>query len=159
MLWWLVGILVLVVLAYVIGGRKWLKTKPWAQNFFTKIEPVEIVLWKKSETILWARMQQSVGVLTYMLHLVGVIDLNPFVAFVPPKYQPWVVAAPAMAVSLNGLIAEIQRRDTTKPLALVALPDNNVPLQVKEAVAVAEITKQEAVALAVAVENKPATNS
>lgn len=151
----IVAVFVLVVLAYVIGGRRWLKTKPWAQSFFTKIEPVEITLWKKSETILWARMQQSVGVVTYCLHLVGVVDFSPFVSFLPPKYQPWVIAAPAMAVSLNGLICEIQRRDTTKPLALVALPDKNVPLVVQEAVAAAEVTKNEAVVLATAVESKP----
>src|SRR5262245_14844369 len=150
---WLVIVLLVLVLAYVLGGRKYLKTKPWAQNFFTKIEPVEIVLWKKSETILWARLQQSVGLFTYLLHLVGVVDFTPFVAFLPPKYQPWVIAAPAMAVSLNGLICEMQRRDTTKPLALVALPDNAPPV-VQQAAAAAEEAKKEAVVLATAVENK-----
>lgn len=154
-IWSIVAVLVLVVLAYVLGGRKWLKSKPWAQNFFAKIEPIEIMLWKKSETILWARMQQVGGACMLFLHLIGVADLTPFVGFLPPKYQPWLSAAPAMAISLNGLICEIQRRDTTKPLALVALPDNNVPLKVQEAVAAAEVTKNEAVVLATAVESKP----
>jgi len=118
-----VAIATVVVLAYALVGRTALKRLPHAAPLFEKIEPVERALWRKSETILWARFQQFIGLLTTLLSLVGIIDLSPYMVFVPERHRYWVQAVPPMAVSLNGLITEILRRSTSKPLQEVEKPD------------------------------------
>src|SRR5688572_31914363 len=88
--------LTLVVALYVIWGRKWLKAKtwPWSKRFFELTEPIEIALWQKSETILWSRFLQLMGAVAAALTWFGALDVTPFVALVPEKYQPWLLAAP-----------------------------------------------------------------
>lgn len=140
--------LTFIVAFYAVWGRKWLKAKtwPWSKRLFEITEPVEIALWSKSETILWARWLQFMGVLSGFLTWLGALEVTPFIALVPEKYQPWLAALPYMAVTLAGIIGELQRRDTSKPLPMVAVPDNAKP-EVLEAVAKADIAKEEAVAV------------
>src|SRR6266576_5965272 len=78
---------------YAVKGRSWLKTKPWASGFFSAIEPWEIFLYKKSETILWARFKMLVGSLLTILTVLGEIDLTPVMPLVPEQYQFWLTAA------------------------------------------------------------------
>ena len=78
---------------YALSGRTWLKSKSWAQGFFAWIEPIEIVLYKKSETILLARAKMFLGVLLSSLTFLGTIDLTPIMPFVPDQYEPYVRAA------------------------------------------------------------------
>lgn len=58
---WLAAILlvdfVVLIIIYAMWGRAWLKRQPWSQGFFDWIEPIELVLFKKSETILFARLK------------------------------------------------------------------------------------------------------
>jgi hypothetical protein len=143
-----IGAPTLVILAYVLGGRKWLKKQPWSANFFTTIEPFEIVLWRKSETILWARFQQLLGIVLTLLSQLGTVDLSPLFPLLPPKLQ-WLPACLPLIVSIAGKIEEWNRLDTTKPLELVEVPDN-APLKVTEAVKLAEAVKVAAVAVVVA---------
>ena len=139
---------------YALSGRTWLKSKSWAQGFFAWIEPIEIVLYKKSETILLARAKMFFGVLLSVLTFLGTIDLTPIMPFVPDQYEVYVRAAfnlIPLSITLLGLVDEKLRNQTTTPIEIVAAPEKNLPSQVKEAIAMADATKAEAVeAIAIA---------
>jgi hypothetical protein len=140
-----------LLLWYALWGREWLKAKPWAQKFFEVIEPVEIFIYKKSETILVARSLQGLGAILTVLTWIGSIDITPIMPLVPEKYQPYVHAAMSflpMVLNVLGAIVERLRNQTTKPLELVAVPDKVVAEtpRLAEAVAMADATKVEAVA-------------
>lgn len=145
------AVITALLLLYAIKGRAWLKSKPWAQPFFAWIEPYEIFLFKKSETILFARLLSGLGGILTVLTQLKEIDLSPFTPFVPEKYQPFVniaVNCVPLLISAVGWMVEKLRSTVSKPLELVALPDKVVAEnpKVAEAVAMAEATKTEAVA-------------
>jgi hypothetical protein len=125
---------------YVVWVRPWLRQQPWAAGYFRLIEPVEILFWNKSESILWARFLQIAGVLTTVLQFLGTIDVTPFISFIPEGYRP----ALFLLITLSGFINEWLRKDTTKPLEIVALPEN-VPPEVEQAIARAEVANVVAV--------------
>ena len=141
-----------VLLWYVLGGRAWLKSKPWADGFFAAVEPIEILLYRKSETILWARLKMLVGVVLTVLIYLGSLDLTPIMPFVPEQYHAQVQALYnllPMLITLVGMADEKLRNTSSKPIELVALPDKVVaenPM-VAQAVAAADATKAEAVAV------------
>ena len=142
-----------ILLWYVLGGRAWLKLKPWAAGFFAAVEPIEILLYRKSETILWARLKMLVGVVLTVLIYLGSLDLTPIMPFVPQKYHALVQALYnllPMLITLVGMADEKLRNTSTKPIELVALPDKLVTANpgVAAAVAVADASKAEAVAAA-----------
>lgn len=138
----LIGLLVLaaLVVAYALWVRPWLRTKSWARGVFALIEPIELALWMKSETILWARFQMLVGLLIPLLQFIGAIDLTPYLAVIPADLVPWLIAG----IALAGFITEQLRKDTTKPLEVVAIPQA-APTEVKEAVIEAAVANAEAV--------------
>lgn len=148
MLWTFVAIVALITL-YAVFGRAWLKQQPWAQGFFAAIEPIEIWLWSKSETILAARLLQWGGALVTAHDTVAMfasgLDWTPvtsrLLASIPPDVRPLVISA---ALAVIGGVIEWLRRKTTKPLEIVALPDA-VAATIPEVV-VADVTKAEAVA-------------
>jgi hypothetical protein len=113
----LIGLTTFVALC-VVWLRPWLRDKSWAAGFFARIEPVEITLWKKSESILWARFLQVVGLLVPLLQFVGAVDITPYLAIVPEGYAPYLL----LVVFVAGQIGERLRNDTTKPLDVIALP-------------------------------------
>lgn len=146
---WLIGGAAVVVIVLVVWVRPWLRTKPWAQGFMAWIEPIEIMLWRKSETILFARFKMIVGVLLTVLTQAGSIDITPLMPFVPDKYEGILRLAfnmLPMTLTLLGALDEQLRKDTTKPLEIVALPQIKPP-EVAAAVAEAEATKVAAVAV------------
>lgn len=139
-----------ILLWYALQGRGWLKGKPWAQPFFDWIEPVELALFKKSETILVARTLSGLGLLLTFLTQISTIDLTPIMPFVPEKYALYVhVAFNSLPLLITGLGAVVERlrNRTTKPIELVALPEKVVAEnpQVAEVIAQAEVAKAEAV--------------
>lgn len=136
---------------YALWGREWLKAKPWASGFFEWIEPFELTLFKKSQTILFARLKMLSGVILMALTQLGTIDLSPIMPFVPDKYEPFVRVAfnlLPLTLTLMGAIDEKLRNATTLPIEVVAVPDKVIAEnpKVAEAVAAAEVTKVEAVA-------------
>lgn len=137
------GLPTLLILAYVLGGRSWLKRQPWAQGAFAKIEPVEIALWRKSETILWARFQQALGVILTLLMGIGTLDLSPLFPLLPDKYK-WLPSLLPLIITVTGRIDEWNRLNTTKPIELVEVPDK-APPDVAEAIEAVEIVHQEAI--------------
>lgn len=114
----LIGLAAIVAL-YVVWLRPWLRDKPWARRFFVRIEPVEIALWQKSESILWARFLQAVGLIVPLLQFVGALDITPYLAIVPDGYAPYLL----LLIFVAGQIGEKLRKDTTKPLDVVAAPE------------------------------------
>jgi hypothetical protein len=146
----ILAILTALLLWYALQGRAWLKTKPWADSFFAWIEPVEIALFKKSETLLVARLLSFLGVILTFLTQIGSIDVTPIIPFVPEKYAMSVqigFGCLPLLISGLGFIVERLRNLTTKPIELVAVPDKVVAESQKltEAVAMADATKVEAV--------------
>jgi hypothetical protein len=141
-----------IIIWYAIRGRAWLKTKPWAQGFFAHVEPIEIFLYNKSETILFARLKMVTGVILAVLTNIGTIDLTPIMPFVPEKYAGIVQTAVnliPLSLSLVGWADQKLRNGTTQPIEIVAVPDKVVAEnpKVAEALAMADATKVEAVAV------------
>lgn len=148
----ILSIITLALLLYAIVIRDWMKSKPWAQGFFSVVEPIEIILFKKSETILAARTLQFLGGTLTFLTWIGSIDITPILPLVPDKYVEVVKAffsCLPLALNLLGAMFERLRNTTTKPVDLVALPDKVVAEnpRIAEAVAMAETTKAEAVSV------------
>lgn len=149
----IVVILIFVLLLwYALKGRAWLKTKSWAQGFFAWIEPIEIALYKKSETILFARLKIVTGLVLAALTNIGTIDLTPIMPFVPDKYAGWVHVAfnlLPLTISMVGWADQRLRNTTTLPIEITAVPDKVVAEnpKVAEAIAMADQTKVEAVAV------------
>jgi hypothetical protein len=145
-----IAVIVAAALVYALWGREWLKTKTWAQPFFAWVEPIEILLFKKSETILFARLKVFGGVaLTYLVQA-SQIDWTPILPFIPEKYHFFVNAAISslpLLLSLLGVADEKQRYTATKPIELVAVPEVGLTPEVKVAIAQAEDAKELAVAV------------
>lgn len=145
------AIIASLIIWYALQGRAWLKARPWAQGFFAFIEPIEIALFRKSETILFARLKMLTGLVLTLLTQIGSIDLTPIMPFVPDGYEPIVRVAfnlLPLIITLVGWMDESLRKTTTKPIELVAVPDKVVAETpaLAEAVAMAEVAKFEAVA-------------
>lgn len=137
-----------LLLLYAIKGRAWLKSKTWAQPFFAWIEPYEIFLFKKSETILFARLLSGLGAVLTFLTQFGEIDLTPFMPFVPEKYQTFVNVAVnclPLLITAVGWMVEKLRNATTKPIELVAVAEKDITPEVATAIVVAEVAKADAV--------------
>lgn len=113
--------LVVFCVWYALKGRTWLKSTTWGQRFLTWIEPLEIFLFKKSETILFARAQQIVGLVLTGLTMLGTIDMTPFKALVSSRVA-WLFDMIPLAITVLGMINEYLRNRTTKPVEVVAAP-------------------------------------
>lgn len=140
--------------AYVVWGRPWLRKAEWAKPFFTFIEPVEIALWWKSETVLKARAKMILGVLLTFLTQIGTLDLTPIMPLVPDAYEPILRAAfnlLPLILTVGGWVDEKLRKDTTKPLEVVAIPEA-APAEAKAAAAEADAANAHAVAVIAATE-------
>ena len=122
----LIGLTAFVAL-YVVWLRPWLRGTSWAQGFFARIESAEIALWQKSESILWARFLQAVGLVVPLLQFVGAVDITPYLAIVPEGYAPYLL----LFVFVAGQIGERLRKDTTKPLNVVARPRPAEPANIE----------------------------
>lgn len=138
-------VLTALVLLWVVWGRGWLKAQSWSVGFFALIEPVEIALWSKSETLLWSRFLPALMALSGFLTWLGAIDVSPLYVLLPEKYHPWLAVLPFVTVGLLGIVNEILRWQTTKPVEIVAVPDAAPPALVA-AITEAEVAKDNAVA-------------
>lgn len=144
------AIIVAILLVYALWGRDWLKSKPWAQPFFDWIEPVEIFVFRKSPTILFARLKVVTGLLLTYLTSIGSIDLTPVTPFVPEKYQGWVngaVALMPLIISMVGGVDEYLRKKTTLPIELVAVNEAKATAEVKVNIAQVQDAQETAVAI------------
>lgn len=156
MKWFLIAALITTLIYVMI--RPWLKEQPWAAPFFKFMEPIEIKLFKKSETILFARLKVLVGVLLTLLTTLGSVDLSLILPLLPQEHRgiaQAIINLMPMIISVMGLMDERLRNTTTKPIEMVALPENKpLPLDVVIAVEAANQAKAEAVAVIKADEEK-----
>lgn len=153
------ALIVAALLVYALWGRDWLKKQPFAEPFFAWVEPVEIALFKKSPTILFARLKVLTGFMLTYLTSVGDINLTPFMPFVPEKYQPWMNGAInllPLVISAVGWLDEYMRKKTTLPIELVAVPDKVVAESEKLTVAVENAAVAKDVAVQAVAEAKAA---
>jgi hypothetical protein len=149
-LWIVAGVAVLLAL-WSLWLRDWLekKTWPWSQRFFRWLVPWEITLWRNSRTIFMARLKMLTGGALTILAQVGQISFEPLMPFVPEKWHGPVRIAfnmIPMMLTVLGAIDEWLRRDTTKPLDLVAIDLTNIPEHVRAAIVAADNAKRNAVA-------------
>lgn len=157
----ILALITALLLWYALQGRDWLKSKPWpwVQKFFAWIEPIEILLFRKSQTILVGRMLWLGGGLVTAYDMVAVfassLDLTPIttrvLSGVPEDMRGLVVSS---IFGLIGLMINWLRQRTTKPVEMVAVPDKVVAAN-PEVFAAADNTKAAAVEVA-AVESKAA---
>ena len=144
-----IAIIIALLLWYAFHGRSWLKSKPWAHGFFAFVEPLEIAFYKKSETILFARLKMLTGLILTLLTQIGTIDLAPLMPFVPDQYEGLFKAVfnlLPLTITVIGWMDERLRKSTTKPIELVAVPEATITPEVAETLAVADMAKAEAVA-------------
>lgn len=137
----LIAVLTVVVAFYVTVGRKMLA----GTAFLNWIEPLERRGWWKSETMLWSRFRVAAGSL---LAILLTVDWNSVAPLIPESRRATLLALPAIFTALDGLIGEYLRRDTTKPLEIVAMR-TDAPAEVKAAAAQAEAVTAEAKAAVV----------
>jgi len=140
------------LLIYALVLRPWLKTKPWAQRFFAWIDPLELALFKKSETILVGRLLWVGGLfVTFydgLATFVQSLDLTPLTTrifdwlHIPTDMRS--LSATAF-VGIIGLLINKLRKATTKPLELVAVSNANVTPAAAVAMAQADVAKDQAV--------------
>lgn len=136
-------ILTAVVVAYALVIRPWLRDKPWAKGFFANpvVEWMETNLFAKSESLLWARWQQFLGLVLGITGFMGGIDYTMLAIITPDWIDPYLPMIPFI-LNITGTIAEALRRDTSKPLEEVALPENK-PAKVEAAVVKADAARAE----------------
>lgn len=152
----LIGVIVFIVgllMLYALVLRPWMTKQPWAQKFLAWIEPVEISLFKKSETVLMGRLVWVGGLLVSAYDALSVfassLDLTPLTTrvfdllHIPPDLRGLTASAAVMGI---GLAIVRLRKTTTKPLEVVAVADKNITPKVAQAMATAEVAKDEAVA-------------
>lgn len=147
------AVIAALLIVYAMWGREWLKKQPWTAGFFTWIEPFEVALFKKSETILVGRLLWVGGLLVTLYDFAAVfvssLDLTPVTTrlfdflHVPPDMRS--VAVTAFITALGYLINWLRKR-TTKPLEVVAVASKDLTREAAQAIAVAEVAKQDAVA-------------
>lgn len=155
----LIGLAIISVLfaGYVVWLRPWMRDKEWAKPFFAFMEPVEIALWSKSETILKARAKMVVGFLLTIMTQIGTLDITPLMPIVPERYRTMVTVAfnlIPMILVIGGWVDEKLRKDTGTPLPIVALPDAAVAASpaLQELVEKSKEVKVEAATIAPVVE-------
>jgi hypothetical protein len=137
---------------YALVLRPWLKKQAWAQSFFAWIDPLEVALFKKSETILVGRLlwvgSAIVTIYDGLAAFVTSLDLTPLTTRVfdwlqvPPDMRGLSISA---LIGILGLLINRLRKTTTKPLELVAVPDAKVTPAAAAAIAQADAAKDQAV--------------
>lgn len=153
MLWGILIAVVVTVALYAIWGRQWLKKQPWAQRFFALVDPLELALFKKSETILVGRLLWVGGLFVTVYDAAAVfisgLDLTPLTT----RVFDWLQVPPDMRnlsatafIGIVGLLINRLRMATTKPLELVAVPTAAVTPAVAQSMAAADEAKDQAVA-------------
>jgi hypothetical protein len=153
MLWIIAIAIVVLIIWYALAGRKWLKNKSWAQGFFAWIEPLELALYQKSETLLVGRLlwvgSTLVTIYDGLAVFVQSLDLTPLTTrifdalHVPQDMRSLSISA---LVGIIGLIISWLRKRTTKPLELVAIPETKITPAAAVAMAQADVAKDQAVA-------------
>lgn len=142
-------VITVLVALYVVWLRPRMRKTAWGAAFLDWIEPMERVLYWKSETVLWARFKQVMVSLFGLLAIIGQLpDLTPFIQFFPEEVRPFLLVIPGLALWLDNSIGVALRKDTTKPLEIVAMR-TDAPEAVKAAAADAEAVTKDAVAAAV----------
>lgn len=118
---------ILFALWFAMVGRAWLKTTFIGQKLLGWIEPVEIALYKKSETILIGRLTWLGGGIVTIHDALAVFlasqDWTPItarvLASVPPDMRPVVLSG---TITLIGFLMNWLRKRTAKPIEVVAAP-------------------------------------
>lgn len=109
------------VIWYALWGRPWLKSKPWmAWLYQSKVgEWVETHVFKKSETILWSRFLTLAGVIPSILEIAEKFNVPAVQGLLPEPLQGgWTIA-----FIIIGVINEMLRNRTTRPIEIVAAPE------------------------------------
>lgn len=135
------AVITVALALYVVWLRPWMKTTAAGAAFLAKIEPMERALWWNSETILWSRFKVFMG--TVLTVLVGV-NWNAVAPILPADSREIVMALPTILLAIDGLIGEYLRKQTTKPLEIVAMR-TDAPEEVKVAAAEAQAANAQVV--------------
>lgn len=130
--------------------RPWLRPKKSMQWFFANpiVEWIELNIYRKSESLAWSRWLMFLGP---VLTTVGQFDptMVQTIAQLFPEGGWWqrLASAAPMIITLAGLLGERLRRDTSKPLELVAVTEEEKKQEgpIKEAIETVKAVQEEAV--------------
>lgn len=123
--------LIVLVVVYALWLRRWLKQQVWAQPFFNWIEPIELALYRKSETMLFGRLLSLGGAIVTLYdaaaQFLPSMDLTPittriFDAVGLAKDLRGLATTALFAVI--GMIITWLRQHTTMPLEQLAAPED-----------------------------------
>lgn len=152
----ILSVIIALILLYALVGRTWLKDQSWTAGFFSWIEPFEIVLFKKSESVLIGRMLWIGGLFVTFYDGIAVfmssLDLTPLTTrildglHIPSDMRGLTVTA---FIAMLGRLVLWLRKRTTKPLEVVAVADKDITPAVAQALVKADVAKDNAVAAVV----------
>ena len=126
-MYWLIalGVLTIVVAIWAALVRPWMRTQWWASDFLGAIEPFERFAYLKSESVLWARLKQFVGVVLTALTQLGAVDITPLLPIIPDVYDEYVIIGwnmlPMIIAAVGWIDERMRTEDTTKPIELVSV--------------------------------------
>ena len=152
MIWIILIAIIALIIWSAVAGRKWLKSQTWTARFFAWIEPFEIALYQKSETILVGRLLWVGGLLVTaydgLAAFATSLDLTPVTTrlfdalHVPQDMRSLSVSA---LIGLIGLLISWLRKRVTKPIEMVAVPEAKITPETAKAIAQADVAKEQAV--------------
>lgn len=135
-----------MILNWVLWLRVWLKNQPWpwSQRYFDWFEPAEILLYKKSRTILWARTQFLIAMLPSLIGPLMAFNNPELIALLPDQWEKYALLFFVVLTVVSSVVQEINRGNTDTALDVVALPTqlDHKP-EVAEAVAKLDVAKAE----------------
>ncbi len=141
------------LLVYAMWLRTWLKTKTWAQGFFAWIEPFELTVFKKSETMLVSRLLELGSLIVGSYDSIAIFATSYDMTPITTRLFDFLHVAPDLrGVFMAGLVFVLARimaflrKRTTKPLEVVAVASKDVTPAVAQALVNAEASKDVAVA-------------
>lgn len=147
-----VVILVCLIVLYAMWLRPKLKTTAWGARFLAWVEPVEVTLFKKSETILMGRLLWVGGLFVSLYDGIATfahsLDMTPLTTrildlfHVPQDLRGLTVSGFLMAI---GLMINNLRSKITKPLSLVEVPESKITSEQAAAIERADVVTAEAV--------------
>ena len=115
------AVFIVLLIWYAMAGRAWLKQQWWTAKFFAWIEPLEVRLYQKSETVLMGRLMWVGGAIVTLYDSVATfftsLDLTPVTnrlfSFIPSDLRPLAVSSGLVGV---GLLINWLRKRTSKSL-------------------------------------------
>lgn len=138
------GLFLFIAVNWATWFRIWLKNRPWpwSQRYFDWIEPIEIVLYKKSKTIFWARFTAVMTSVPALVSSLLIFNNPELIALLPDHWEKYAILFFVVLTVVSSIVQEVNRKNTDTALDVVALPTQIDKPSVAEAVAELDVAKE-----------------